>query len=390
MADPNHLALARGLPAPHNHRMEYTALVHRLSIPAVLSLVLIWVAPAAETSPETSPETLHQKLLQALHEQRYEEAITIGDALVTASPDDASARYNLACALACGGQTDRALGSLKTAIAKGFEDSRLLARDTDLDNLRKNEEFLTLQKKLRARIGQRYYRPGKDIPGLRSLERDPEGGLRYRLLLAEEEPARPPLLFVWLHPSGGDSNGSIESIAPQIIASGYALLIPVQKNWQGWKSSDGQALMQQSIPDARRATRLDAAAPVLCGYSAGGQKALALWAQAPDQVSGLILDAAYPVTIGPGGKAMLMPLPESSGPSHWLTFTGEKDRGTAFWQRAQPQLQAAGVQLEHHVIPGKGHTWLIKGKQVDHLTTWLQQRRQAIRDLAESDTPATE
>jgi len=52
--------------------------------------------------------------------------------------------YNTACAYALSGEKDRALDYLKQALEAGFDDSRLLEKDTDLDSVRSDPRFRDL------------------------------------------------------------------------------------------------------------------------------------------------------------------------------------------------------------------------------------------------------
>jgi tetratricopeptide (TPR) repeat protein len=52
--------------------------------------------------------------------------------------------YNLACLRAQLGQKNDAMEALEKAVEKGFRNTELLATDTDLDPLRKRDDFKTL------------------------------------------------------------------------------------------------------------------------------------------------------------------------------------------------------------------------------------------------------
>jgi thiol-disulfide isomerase/thioredoxin len=58
--------------------------------------------------------------------------------------------YNEACAYAQMGRTENALDSLTEAIASGFSDDELMARDPDLDSIRKSPRFGPLLQKVEA------------------------------------------------------------------------------------------------------------------------------------------------------------------------------------------------------------------------------------------------
>lgn len=63
----------------------------------------------------------------------------------------AAASYNVACVHALKGQTDDAITWLDKAVARGFGDADLLAKDTDLASVRKDARFVKLQEALSAK-----------------------------------------------------------------------------------------------------------------------------------------------------------------------------------------------------------------------------------------------
>ena len=59
-------------------------------------------------------------------------------------PANEEAAYDLACALAVGGDKTRALDALEHAVAQGYRDFELMGTDTDLDSLRDDPRFETI------------------------------------------------------------------------------------------------------------------------------------------------------------------------------------------------------------------------------------------------------
>ena len=64
--------------------------------------------------------------------------------LVRLQPDNATARYNLACSLALSKRPGEALTILAQAIALGYDDAEWMANDPDLVALHKRPEFQTM------------------------------------------------------------------------------------------------------------------------------------------------------------------------------------------------------------------------------------------------------
>ncbi len=269
----------------------------------------------------------------------------------------------------------------------GFDDGRHIRSDPDLEPLRKDprlEPIIRRAQALEAKHAQGIYEKPADMEGVKTVERQPEGGLRYHLRMpltaSKTQPAR---LVVWLHPSGGSGNRAAESLAARLTRDGYALLVPNQKSWMGWSEQEMERLLEKSLPDAGQVAGIDPRKPILMGFSAGGQAALVLWSSDPARLGGLIIDAAYPIRLaadcqsGRVGQAMLSP-PDTPAvklvPIYVLV--GEADqggRGLDIWRKVEPQWQKAGVPLTIRAVPGKGHQWLVGPEEADALEAWLKE-----------------
>jgi adenylate cyclase len=75
---------------------------------------------------------------------RKEEALREGTKALEVSPDDGMMLYNCACLYARLGETDKAIETLRGAMAKGYADDGWLAHDPDLDGLRGQPAFVAL------------------------------------------------------------------------------------------------------------------------------------------------------------------------------------------------------------------------------------------------------
>jgi len=72
---------------------------------------------------------------------RFEECLHADEELARMSPDDPTVLYDLACSYSLNQRIDQSIAALSRAVAKGFKDFRLLLRDPDLGNLRRNPLF---------------------------------------------------------------------------------------------------------------------------------------------------------------------------------------------------------------------------------------------------------
>lgn len=321
-------------------------------------------------------QQLAREVQELFRQKKYEEVLEKCRRMSELIPDEAIPYYNRACAQALLGKTEEALKSLATSVEKGFDEPAHMKKDEDLAGLRSDKRFDELVEKARENekkpAGR--YEPGIEVPGVKTVEDFPEGGLRYRLRMSptatKEKPNR---LIVWLHPAGGSMNNIIEVLTPRFLNKNFALLVFTQKNFRYWRGADAKRLMEGTLPAVAKIEGIDAGKPILMGYSAGGQQALQLWENDPDKFAGLILDAAYPVRrTGPRSFAPIK-LPEAEALKRVPLFVlvGENDGGARFWERLEPVWQRAGVPLTVHYVPDMGHTWLFGKFQLAALDAWL-------------------
>jgi len=352
-----------------------------------LITVLLLVGVLAARSPGFAQEEPTKKFSELSREigalfekQDYAGAVAKCRELIALVPQQPSPRYNLACALARLGKTDEAFAALGAAVEHGFTDADHLREDPDLESLRRDPRFDGVVKKAAAAeaaaVKKLPYDKPRELPGVKTVERDPAGGLRYRVRLSPDATKeKPQRLIVWLHPSGGSMNSAVEALAPRLVKQGWALLVPTQKRFLGWSADDAAKLLKHTLPDAAQIEGLNIAKPVLLGYSAGGQMALILWKEDPGAFGGVVLDAAYPVTgRDADGRVQLLTLPKADAIQNvpFLVLVGEQDRGAAVWKKVQPEWEKAGIPVTLSVVPGKGHAWLLDGPQVAELERWLE------------------
>lgn len=86
-----------------------------------------------------------------LRQRELPKAVACFDLARTVWPDDATSHYNLACALALSGKTKEALNALESAVKAGFNDMALLNTDPDLNGIRSEQKFDTIQKSISSK-----------------------------------------------------------------------------------------------------------------------------------------------------------------------------------------------------------------------------------------------
>jgi predicted esterase len=355
-----------------------------------VAFLLLAAAGARESHAGTREETMAEfqrlsgELARLFGDKKYAEAEATCRTMIELAPRHAGSHYNLACMLARQGRADEALASLGKAIDLGWADAAHMRADEDLASLRADERFEALAK----RAAERGYEHGAEIEGVKTLERSPAGGLRYRIRMSPDATAeKPNRLVIWLHPSGGSMNRVAESMAPLLNRSGFALMVMTQKQWAGWTGPEMAALLNVNVSDAHSVEGIDARRPVLMGFSAGGQAALSVWPQNASKFGGLVLDAAYPVIQSPQGLQVIRP-PADAASCPFFVLVGENDNGAALWKRLAPEWEKAGVPLTIEYIPGKGHAWLFGPEQLKALTAWLEKMSQAGAAVPVGSAPA--
>ena len=80
---------------------------------------------------------------------RIADGLKMDRKLVRLQPDNATARYNLACSLALSKRKSDALRELRAAVKLGYDDFDWMQQDPDLDALKRHPEFQTLLQTLK-------------------------------------------------------------------------------------------------------------------------------------------------------------------------------------------------------------------------------------------------
>jgi predicted esterase len=361
------------------------------SILASLAVAALASAPARAATREEAVKELQQlsaQVMEQFRQKNYEEAAKLCARMMELAPRMAEPHYNLACARARQGKTDEAFAALAKSIELGYGDPDHMKADEDLESLRSDKRFEEMLKKAgeNRATGGAAYEPGAEMEGIKTVERSPANGLRYRIRMSPAATAeKPNRLIVWLHPSGGSANSVVEPLAPVFVKMGFAVMVTTQKQWMGWTGPEMTTLLNVSLPDANTIPGLDAKRPLLMGFSAGGQAALSVWPENASKFGGMILDAAYPVQLGSGGPGGMSPLPIPKDPGikdcPFFVLVGELDGGSQVWKKAEPDWRKAEIPLVIRYVPGKGHAWLFGKEELEALTRWLG-------EVAEGKRPA--
>jgi len=358
-----------------------------LLVALALSSFAFAPAPARADGPEdrekaAKAQALDDEVTKAFAEKRYEDAAAKCREMITLLPDDGGPRYNLACALARLAKPKEALEALKAAIDRGYVDADHMGEDEDLATLRDDKAFGELVAAARAgeaKAEEKAYEPGAEIEGLKSVEGKPANGLRWRLRIGRDATAeKPHRLLLWLHPSGGSMNATVEPLAKDLASRGFALLVVTARAWGDWSRRDATRLLEGTLPDVARVEGLDACRPLLMGFTNGGQLAIDLWAKEPSRWGGLVLDAVYPIDAQAymqgkrGPDAMLSP-PDGDAKKGTPIFVlvSEADPGQMAWRALEGAWRQAGVPLTVTYVPEGRHERVFGAEQRNVLGAWL-------------------
>ena len=295
--------------------------------------------------------------------------------VIALAPESSHGWYNLACALARQGKRADAIAELRKAVERGFDDAVHMRLDEDLETLRNEEAFARLLQQ--ARMLERQA-PRETIAvgeGLHCLERAPDDGFAYTVVMPATEPQKPRKLVIWL-PPGPLMKEFILPALPFLLQDGGAAMIMTRRQLRGLSLADADRLFSVTLPDAAKIPGINAERPVLFGYGFGGQAALWLWSMYPERVGGLILHAAYPVDLKKyteSGQGVPLALPNSSAIQQTPVYAivAEGQSATQLWKMEEEKWRKAGVPLTLRILPPQKEEWRLPEEEIKAIGKWL-------------------
>jgi predicted esterase len=362
-------------------RFAWALLITMMACPAFADPPAPASQPAAFANPFERQQQL-RALLTQLQSQfagaQWQDSLTTLDDLEKLAPGDPTIFYNRACALARLGRSHDAIDALNKSVDAGFSDAVHIQNDPDLQTLHADPGFQPVLDKANKAVAATYaqfpYEKGADIPDVKTIEGNPIDGLRYRLRMSKTATAdKPDRLVIWLHPSGGSLDDTVEALAPRLAQHHFALLVFTQKNYRDWSNAD-VSRMVQSMREAGKVPGINATKPILLGFSMGGQVALQIYMQAPGFFGGMAITAAYPINASQQPSPIFAAPPNSPAVKTHpiLALVGGNDPNVGLWTRVSPAWKTAGAPLTYTIVPGRAHEWLFdNADRQKMLLDWL-------------------
>jgi Flp pilus assembly protein TadD len=115
----------------------------RLAAQPQIEFELDFLAAILERRPEFV-EALKAHAKNLALARRHQEGVQFDRRITRLRPEDALARYNLACSLVLIRQHDEAIVELRRAVELGYRDFTFMMKDRDLDGIRRDPRFRDL------------------------------------------------------------------------------------------------------------------------------------------------------------------------------------------------------------------------------------------------------
>lgn len=369
----------RGVHDRHTPAMPYLLRVLLLGAWCVVLGCQGAAAAAAPAVPEpifdVPWQPIDPDLLASMQAQDWPAVVKGCEAQLARQPHNGEVIYQLACALARLGRAPEAVATLDQARRNSFGDGDRAFVDPDLQSLHGRPDFEAVLARMRQLPigGGAPLEPVDAVPGERAIDGDGTGMLHYRLLLPlDADAAHPYRLVVWMHPSGGSCDALLERLAPDLARHHCCVVLFPKKQYVGWSMQERRAL-PATIAALARQPGVDARAPILMCFSAGGQAALLLWNELPKVWGGLILDASYPIDIAAqqrGQRVLMQVSPEAlAARTPILALIGADDGNLAFWTAALEHWTKQRITLV--TVPHAGHQFLFVGPYWAKTLAWL-------------------
>ena len=305
---------------------------------------LCWSSGAAQAPDATS---LRDGFRRAYDRSDWGSAIAIGERLAEALPGDPIPAYNLACAYARNGDTDRALEWLERSASRGFQRAGFMARDPDLAGLRSHPVYAAISAKVEANAARALDAFKARVDSAPVLVVQPSAALGDEWV--------PLPLIVMLHGYGS----KIDDVAPtfRVLAErvGAVLAVPqaIEPAGSGydWAELDhAEVLVMRAVETAQKRARVDRRRIVLAGFSQGASVAYGVGLRHPDVFAGVVAIAgAYDELATP------IPSPRPKRMPRFAIMCGGADRGVDESRRAAQLLEGAGLHVRLRIYDGVGH-----------------------------------
>ncbi len=318
-----------------------------LTLPFAAVLLCSLAGPAQAQrapAPEDKQETFSRAFvsgLELLTARKLELAEKAFKLCVKLFPDRPVSYYNLACTYSLGNRPNEAADALRECFRRGYRDLAHMARDMDLDPIRKSPTYRLAMSDLAEQIKS----------GIKpTLVREPNGSESYPVL-------------VWIHDVGSKADHELAEL--QSVAPEWGLVIP-QDAAQNPRANDNSGEFR--VITAVRAfldshPRADRRRVFIVGGGAAGHLVVGCAAQNPDLFTGVLAS-------GPGLSATLGDV-DLSGTRAYLVVHKSDPNEVAGGEAARDAFAKAGspVVLERYLVANslaKDRALLLRG------LSWLQ------------------
>jgi len=130
-------------PGPQPRPAAASPALARLAAQPQIEFELDFYAALLERRPDFV-EALKAHAKNLALARRHHEGVQFDRRITRLRPQDALARYNLACSLVLTRQHDEALTELRRAVELGYRDFAFMMKDRDLDAIRRDPRFRDL------------------------------------------------------------------------------------------------------------------------------------------------------------------------------------------------------------------------------------------------------
>jgi pimeloyl-ACP methyl ester carboxylesterase len=248
---------------------------------AACSLGAVTEAQEGPPTPQ-NPEQMQEEFqaafdfgLDAIRDKKYKAAVRAFTRCVAIFPERPTAYYNLACCYSLMANKAEAMKWTEEALKRGFDGFEHMVRDTDLDNIRKEPEFIALVERYRKKL----------IEGRKS-----QSGALYFGVRGERQ-----ALVVFLH-GNGQSPADYRAWKGWAERAGVGLLLlpgtDEIRGQRGWGSS-AETVVLEDVKAAIKTYGADPARVLAAGFSTGAYQALSLGLRHPSVFRGVIAFSPY-------------------------------------------------------------------------------------------------